>query len=145
MSVIKDLRDELFDFVSSVDVSTVIEEWAMKENHPPKQVHYPGFWVEPVSNSTGTLDNVSNDSVFTFAVSIVASYEDAMDGEDQAIELADIVYTAVLKAARNAELNVEGAYDGTPTGQWGFDERYGQRVYRIDIAFKVTEPIIDIP
>jgi hypothetical protein len=145
MSPIKDLRDALYTLVDGIDISEIWEPgWVYQSKYPPKQKVYPAFWVEPVTNSTQTLDSITNQSTFTYWISITESYEDAPSGEDTAIDLADLVYRTVLEAARNPSVLGEGyeaVFDGTPTGQWGFEERLGERVYRIEVAFHVTEPI----
>lgn len=142
MTIIKPLRDAVYDLVDGIDVSEVLPSgWEDKSKHPPKQITYPAFWVEPLSNTTTTLDSASNVSTFTFGISITESYEDSPIAEDTAIELADLVYRQVLQAIENGSpiQEVEGVLDVIPSGQWAFDQRYPARVYRIDVAIRVAE------
>ncbi len=139
---IKSIRDALFALVSAIDVTDIIEDgWEFQSDRPPKEWGYPGFWVEPVNDVTQTLDSITDETTFTFAVSITESYEDSELGEDTTIELADVVRLGILDAVKSRTPLAEGVFDGNPAGQWAFDQRYGQRVYRIEIPIRVTEDV----
>lgn len=144
MTPIKSIRDALYTLVEGIDITGIVMTgWEFKSKYPPKQKVYPGFWVEPISNSTQTLDSRSNQSTYIFWINITESYEDAPMAEDTAIDLADLIYQRVLKACYADTPLATGVFDGTPTGQWGFEERYGERVYRIEVAVRVTEDTYD--
>lgn len=144
MNPIKDLRDLLYSLVDGIDVSDIIPTgWEEKSKHPPKQIVCPMFWVEPVSNTTQALDSISNETTHTLSVILSESYEDSPLGEDTTIELADRIYLRLLRALKNPSTltGMDAMLEGTPSGQWGWDEKYGARFYRIDVSFRVVEPI----
>lgn len=143
--MIKALRDALFDLVDAIDISSVYADWESKATYPPKQLVCPAFWIEPVSNTTEVLDSVSNLGTYTYAVVLTGSYENAPVDENTVVELADLVLARLLEATHNTEVlggGAEAAFDGTPTGSWNFDERYGERVYRIEVAIKAVEQFV---
>ena len=143
MSLIKDLRDALYERVLDIDISEVWEDgWTWKGKYPPKQKEYPAFWVEPTSDGPQiTIDSCSAETPFRYWVSITESYEDAPSGEDLSIELADLVRSSLLSAVKSGEPIGSGAFDGSLTGQWGFDDRLGERVYRIEVTIRATEEL----
>jgi hypothetical protein len=138
---IKEIRDALYDLVSSIDVSAIIDGWEFTSARPPKDWGFPGFWVEPVNDVTQTLDSITDETTFTFAVSITESYEESEVAEDTTIELADAIRRGLLDAVKSRTPIAEGVFDGNPAGTWAFDQRYGQRVYRIEIPIRITETI----
>lgn len=145
MTPIKSIRDALYDFVAELDLSGVVDagQWEFMSKYPPKDKPvYPGFWIQPATNSSQTLDSCSSLSTYTFWIQITQSYEDAAFAEDTTIELADAVYQEVLDSARSSTpfgLTEDAYLDATPSGSWGFDEHYGERYYRIEVAIRVAE------
>jgi len=140
--MIKAIRDAIFAVVDGVDITSVYPDWEWKSNYPPKQPVCPAFWVEPVSNSTEVIDTATNLGTYTYAVVLTGSYENALVDEDTVVELADLVHRRLLEATHNREGLGEGmdaVFDGTPSGTWSFDERYGERVYRIEVAIRAAE------
>lgn len=140
--MIKAIRDALFTVVEAIDISSVWPAWESATTYPPKQLICPAFWVEPVGNTSEVLDSATNLGTYTYAVVLTGSYENAPVDEDTVVELADLVYRRLLEATHNTEVLGEGlevAFDGTPSGSWSFDERYGERVYRIEVAVRAAE------
>jgi len=141
--MIKALRDALFDVVDAIDISSVYPEWEWKGSYPPKQITCPAFWVEPVSNDPPiVIDTVTSQITYTFAVVLTNSYESALVDEDTVVELADLILDRLLVATHDTEVlgvGLEAAFDGGVSGTWSFDERYGERVYRIEVYIKAIQ------
>lgn len=147
---IKTLRDAIYSVVAGINLTGVTDsgEWEFKSKYPPKEKPiYPGFWVQPATNSTETLDSISTLSTYSFWVTVTQSYEHAEIGEDSTIDLADVVFQTILTESRKPNpfgSNLEAVLDGVPSGTWGFDEHYGERFYRIEVAIRVAEtPTLD--
>jgi hypothetical protein len=148
MNTFATLRDALFALVNEADIESVIgETWQFAYKHPVKQPPgYPGFCVVPARNGPPvSVDSGTVEVPFTFWVFLFYSFEDGSLAEDRLIGMADVIYDTLLANLKGASPLENAAFDGHPSGEWGFDAEHGERFYRIEVTARVTKDIELLP
>ncbi len=148
MSHLAPLRDALFGLIQSIDVTPVADEpWQFAFKHPVKQPQgYPGFCVVPARNSTRTIDPITQEGSYVFWVYLFYTFEEAASGEDKLVGMADLVYDRLLEELKSLSPLAGAAFDGDPSGEWGFDAEHGERFYRIEVTARALQELsLDLP
>lgn len=149
---LRTLRDALYDLVKDIDISSAADPedeliWRDSASHPIKQFDgYPAFFVTPARNEPPvTVDTATQEVPYTFSICIYNSFEDAADADDMLVDIADLVFDALLAELKGLSPLEEAAFDGTPSGEWGFEQETGERFYRIEVTARTIKEIELVP